>query len=626
MIHVVGFLFTTWKRKLCINRGGRRMSRITKTLLSSFLAVVLMISVAFVPGLFNFSFVQAEQQLQVQVNFAGDNNLVASVTPSADWEDVELASSSYAILESKDGTVTIEFSNWNLRGKGQSEITVKLTATGVVLKNIVLSYTQSQGSGGDFVVNSGDEVTIVGNNLNFLRFYYDVYAVHALTYVSNMDGITYPSESFIEGDAITAPEPTAEGFTFLGWFIDAELTTLFTSFGSMPDNSVTVYGGWEADDEDPELFTLNYVSNMEGVTFSSETFEEGDAITAPEPTAEGFTFLGWFIDAELTTLFTSFGSMPANDVTVYGDWEADDEDPELFTLNYVSNMEGVTFSSETFEEGDAITAPEPTAEGFTFLGWFIDAELTTLFTSFGSMPANDVTVYGDWEADDEDPELFTLNYVSNMEGVTFSSETFEEGDAITAPEPTAEGFTFLGWFIDAELTTLFTSFGSMPANDVTVYGDWVEDVAQVESFTLTFVTNMEGLAYPDVTFTEGESIIAPIPSMEGFTFLGWFIDEDFIEEFDSFSSMPADNVTVYADWGVVLGDEDEFVDDNDEEEEIVDDEEEEIVDDEEKDEVLGDSDQLPETSDSSSRNLGLIFLIIGLIAITLTKKEENELS
>ncbi len=507
------------------------MSRTIKTLLSSFLAVVLMISVAFVPGLFNFDFVQAEQTLQVQVNFGGDNNLVANVTPSEDWEDVELASSSYAILESKDGTVTIEFSNWNLRGHGQSEITVKLTATGVVLKNIVLTYTQSQGSGGDFVVNSGDEVTVVGNNLNFLKFYYDVYTIHALTYVSNMDGITYPSESFIEGDSITAPEPTAEGFTFLGWFADEELTTLFTNFGSMPDNSVTVYGGWEAEEEDPEQFTLNYVSNMEGITFSSETFEEGDAITAPEPTAEGFTFLGWFADAELTTLFTSFGSMPANDVTVYGDWEAEEEDPEQFTLSYVSNMEGITFSSETFEEGDAIIAPEPTAEGFTFLGWFADAELTTLFTSFGSMPANDVTVYG----------------------------------------------------------------------------DWVEDVVQIETFTLTYVTNMEGLTYPDVTFTEGEAIIAPTPSMEGFTFLGWFIDEDFTEEFDSFGSMPGENVTVYADWGVVLGDEDEFIEDDKDDD----------------DEVLGDSDQLPETSDSSSRNLALIFLVTGLLAIMLTKKEEE---
>ena len=313
------------------------MNRRFKSMWSYILSVMMIVTVAFFPGMFNFSVANAAEEavLQLQINFSGDNNLIATVTPSGQWKPLVMNSErNFAVLERNDGKVSIEFSNWRLRGGNQdSEITVRVVpAAGVIITNLILNFTQSQGAGGGVAVNSGDELTIVTNRLNFLNFFFNVSEIRTLEYVTNMPGLSYPNESFLAGDSITPPAPTMEGFTFLGWYADEELTVLFDEFGNMPARDVTVFADWaEVLGEDDETYVLRFVTNMPGLSFADVIFEAGDSITPPIPTMEGFIFLGWYADEELTVLFDEFGNMPARDVTVFADWGEvlGDDDEEL---------------------------------------------------------------------------------------------------------------------------------------------------------------------------------------------------------------------------------------------------------------------------------------------------------
>lgn len=71
-----------------------------------------------------------------------------------------------------------------------------------------------------------------------------------LTYVSN-GGTEYPDETYKEGSEVAMSKiPTREGYTFLGWYADAELTQKVTKVTM--DSDKTVYAGWK-EDETPVL-------------------------------------------------------------------------------------------------------------------------------------------------------------------------------------------------------------------------------------------------------------------------------------------------------------------------------------------------------------------------------------
>jgi len=50
------------------------------------------------------------------------------------------------------------------------------------------------------------------------------------------------------------------------------------------------------------------------------------------------------------------------------------------------------------------------------------------------------------------------------------------GADLTIPDPVREGYTFSGWYTDAECTTAYTVPATMPSEDITIYAKWVATV------------------------------------------------------------------------------------------------------------------------------------------------------
>jgi hypothetical protein len=134
-------------------------------------------------------------------------------------------------------------------------------------------------------------------------------------------------------------------------------------------------------------------------------------------------------------------------------------------------------------------------------------------------------------------ETSTVTFV--VDGVE-ETRIFEEGIEFEVEEPTHETLIFIGWFLDEEFTIPLTS-NTVPSEDMTLYAQFVEN-----RFVITF-ENDGGSGYISVTVMYNAPIPHPSdPIKEGYTFLGYFMDEDFEDPMDWNSVMPKYDFKVYA--------------------------------------------------------------------------------
>lgn len=170
---------------------------------------------------------------------------------------------------------------------------------------------------------------------------------------------------------------------------------------------------------EPTYYTVTFVDGLTGETLKTETVEEGHAATAPEaPAHEGYTFTGWDV---------AFDNITA-DTTVTAQYTVN-----TYTITYI--VDGVTVHTDTYAYGAEVTPYNYVpADGYTFSGWDGTVPAT--------MPAENLTFTGTTEL--IPPSSYTITYTIN--GEYYTTQTYEEGAAVTAPEYTVpEGHTFSGW-------------------------------------------------------------------------------------------------------------------------------------------------------------------------------------
>jgi uncharacterized repeat protein (TIGR02543 family) len=353
-----------------------------------------------------------------------------------------------------------------------------------------------------------------------------IFAIDVCTITFNSNGGSAVADITQDyGSAVTAPTaPTKAGYTFVGWCSDSGLTAPYT-FTTMPASNITLYAKWTASSH-----TITFNSNG-GSAVADITQDVGSAVTAPTaPTKTGYTFAGWYSDAELSLPYT-FTTMPASNITLYADWTVDSH-----TISFESNG-GSAVAAITQDFGTSVSAPTaPTKTGYTFAGWYSNSGLTTLY-EFTTMPASNITLYAKWTANS-----YTMTFNSNG-GSAVADITQDFGSAVSAPTaPTKAGYTFAGWYSSAELLLPYT-FTTMPASSFTLYADWTAN-----SYTITFNSN-GGSAVADITQDFGSAVAAPTaPTKTGYVFAGWYSNSGLTTAY-TFTTMPL-NTTLYAKWTI----------------------------------------------------------------------------
>ncbi|RKN82014.1 InlB B-repeat-containing protein [Paenibacillus ginsengarvi] len=343
-------------------------------------------------------------------------------------------------------------------------------------------------------------------------------------YFNSNGGTAIGSQTVTYNGTATAPaNPTRTGYTFGGWYKDANLTTPF-AFTTAITGDLNLYAKWNAIN-----YTVTYNSNGGTGVLSQSVGYNAIPAKPADPTKSGYTFQGWYKDTGLTQAY-SFNTGITSNMTLYAKWGLN-----AYTVTFNSGG-GTAVNNQTVNYGgQAAAPPNPTKAGYTFGGWYKDAGLTTAF-NFSTAITGNTTLYAKWTVN-----TFAVTFNTNG-GTAVSTQTVNYGSqAIAPPNPTKAGYTFGGWYKDAGLTTAF-NFSTAISAATTLYAKWT-----IHTYTVTFATN-GGTAVSNQTVSYGGTAAAPAaPTKTGSTFGGWYKDAGLTTAYN-FSSAITGNTTLYAKW------------------------------------------------------------------------------
>ena len=203
---------------------------------------------------------------------------------------------------------------------------------------------------------------------------------------------------------------------------------------------------------------------------------------------------------------------------------------------YFINDFGPTASPIEYYVTDTILElPTLSRDGYIFDGWYNNKDLTgKRILSINKGKIGNQYLYAKWI-----PKTYTITFEEN--GGSSVDDIIQEVDTvIEEPFISREGYTFLGWYMD-QIYTIQYIFNIMSPRNLRLYAKW-----QVNQYELNFELNGgTGITYVSANY--GTLLNIPTVTREGFEFMGWYLDSDFVNPYD-INTMPADNLTLYAKW------------------------------------------------------------------------------
>lgn len=115
-------------------------------------------------------------------------------------------------------------------------------------------------------------------------------------------------------------------------------------------------------------------------------------------------------------------------------------------------------------------------DGYVFLGWYEDEELTTPITSFiANVPGNN-TIY---------PKIVGKSYAITYKNIKQANNkevlpsNYAYGIAVTLPQLESTCYTFIGWYMDKDLTQSISTISDTMVGDLTLYARWMQNPEHV---------------------------------------------------------------------------------------------------------------------------------------------------
>lgn len=245
-----------------------------------------------------------------------------------------------------------------------------------------------------------------------------------------------------------------------------------------------------------------------GSTFATDYANSGDTATKPtDPTQTGYTFGGWYSDESLTDDWNFDTDTVTDDITLHAKWNMNQ-----YTVTFNTNG-GSAVKEQEIDYGGKVTKPEaPTQTGYTFAGWYSDANFNTPWNFDTNTVSGNMTLYAKWNINQ-----YTVTFNTNG-GSDVDSLSVDYGDTVTKPaDPTRDGYTFAGWYSDESLATAWNFETDTVSKDTTLYAKWTE----IPTYTVTVAASSHGSVTVNPTSAAaGEMVTLTIAPETGYTLSG----------------------------------------------------------------------------------------------------------
>ncbi|MBR0164729.1 MAG: InlB B-repeat-containing protein [Lachnospiraceae bacterium] len=170
-----------------------------------------------------------------------------------------------------------------------------------------------------------------------------------------------------------------------------------------------------ADDETPPaaIFTVTFDANGHGAAPSAIIVKEGETITEPDaPTADGYTFTGWFRDPGAAAAWNFDADVVTGDITLYAGW---DENP--FVSLSPENNTTKTEDATSQEDNTTITDDNASQETTTTTVNDDTSQENNVTTPNNGTPQENITTIPNNETSQENNTV-TSNETTSQEDVT----------------------------------------------------------------------------------------------------------------------------------------------------------------------------------------------------------------
>lgn len=301
--------------------------------------------------------------------------------------------------------------------------------------------------------------------------------------------------------------------------------------------------------------TISFV--VDGETYATIDTSGNKVLTMPQnPTKDGYTFDGWYWDVGTWqrpfTANSLLNEPLTSNMSVYAKFEVNEQynnlkgteiKTDILTVNGDSLAATVANDVNTFSFINAIQV----ADGATFVVATDLAASNVIRTKTVSLEIGDNTYYVLVENGNDIQlytvtlrrrPIYTVTFVANNE-IRYDSQRVEEGSCATKSNKSITGYTFVSWDYDFSMPIMA---------DTKINSNWTAN-----EYIAKYDTNGGVLNETEYSATYGSWYTLSVPTREGHTFLGWYIDEEQITQVNGQSVRRwfySQNKTVTAKWRI----------------------------------------------------------------------------
>ena len=338
-------------------------------------------------------------------------------------------------------------------------------------------------------------------------------------------------------DSVSLAVPMREGHEFLGWYYKNTRITNKSGNGVKSwdiDENCTLTAKWE---KNTYIVALNNISPIAGNISGNGIYSYGSQVTITAKENKGYSFDGWFNEKdELVSKENVYIFTIKQDVNLKANWSS-------FTVTAKSSDTNAgtvsDYNKTVVNVGEEVTLVATTKNGYTFTGWYNGDELLTTEKKYSfKMQKHDVVYTAKWIKVILKSENTLAGTVNDL------SETYIAGESATATATTKAGYTFIGWYNgDVNVCDTLNYTFEMPTTDTTLTAKWIKVNFEKNIAEAGSISELTGRYIVD------EKVSVSSIANKGYTWLGWFVDDEKITESEELEfNMPSVETTYTACW------------------------------------------------------------------------------
>ncbi len=306
--------------------------------------------------------------------------------------------------------------------------------------------------------------------------------------------------------------------------------------------SISILTSCQTKKKSEQEYTISFYDDITLINqIKTAGYEE---IKLPQaPFKEGLEFDGWYLDKNIwenkLTNDSFISKALEEDINAYAYYkEVAEPTPIEYTISFYVD-DKIFDTIETAGNETLVLPIAPQKDNYSFLGWYFDNNSWTnkLYedTYQNISLTENVNVYAYYKSIINPPMKFLVTFNSNQGTPVASMMT-----ALIESEPITvrKGYRFMGWYKESNFMNKVT-FPYEVTQDQTLYAKWEQNTYHVH-----FELN-GGNGVNDMNTSQIKE--EPIPTKEGFQFIGWYKESNFMNKV-TFPYEVTQDQTLYAKW------------------------------------------------------------------------------